>query len=109
MNNEDQNQDDLSSFQDIEAESNQSLEVLKEGIADVYYTVAYNLSAFLGVGLMAFSVLNFNRGRYCDGTPADHFSCLNSATYYEYSWLMIGLFVFGSLCLTYWCVRRKTL
>lgn len=80
----------------------------KQSIQDGYYLIVDNLFLFFGVACMAISLLNFSHDRYCDGTVADHYACVNSATYYEYSGFMVFLFVLGALSTAFWYVKRNT-
>ncbi|MCK5027809.1 MAG: hypothetical protein KAS07_05315 [Candidatus Pacebacteria bacterium] len=77
-------------------------------LEESYYLIINNILLFLGVGFMSFSLLSFKHGRYCDGTPTDHYSCLNSATFYEYTPGIIFLFVIGALLVSYWYIKRTT-
>lgn len=72
-----------------------------------YYFIIDNISLFMGVAFISFSLLCFDHGRYCDGTEADYYGCVNSATYYEYDWKIILLFVVGTLLVTFWYLKQK--
>ena len=72
-----------------------------------YYLIIDNITLFTGVTFVSFSLLNFKHGRYCDGTIADYYDCVNSATYYEYDWKIILLFVIGTLLITFWYLKQK--
>ena len=80
----------------------------KNTFQDVYYLILDNTFLFIGVVFMASSILNFDHGRYCDGTIVDHYSCVNSATFYEYSTTAIFVFIFGVICTSFWYVKRNT-
>ncbi|MCK5027779.1 MAG: hypothetical protein KAS07_05160 [Candidatus Pacebacteria bacterium] len=75
---------------------------------DAYYLTLDNIFLFIGVILMASSFLNFDHDRYCDGTFADHYACVNSATFYEYSTATIFVFVLGAVFIVFWYVKRNT-
>jgi hypothetical protein len=70
-------------------------------------TVTKNLSLFIGVAMTVWGLLHFSSGRYCDGTAADHFSCINSATYYFYDEWTILVVIFGALLITHWLLSRR--
>jgi hypothetical protein len=73
----------------------------------VGHTVSKNLSLFAGIAMTVWGLLHFSSGRYCDGTSADHFSCINSATYYFYDVWTILVVIFGALLITHWLLSRS--
>ena len=83
---------------------------IKLFLQESYYIVMYNILLFVGIIFTFSSFLSFDHHRYCDGgvVLTDHYSCTNSAVYYEYDTTTIVLFITGVLLIAFWYLRRNT-
>jgi hypothetical protein len=70
------------------------------------FLVRENARLFLGIALFLLGVLDFSNGKYCDGNPADYYSCTNPSAYYYYSPLAIAFCILGAFCITIWFLKR---
>jgi hypothetical protein len=61
----------------------------------------------VGVIFMVTGLMNFSSDRYCDGNPADYFSCTNPTTYYYYDWVTIALVTTGAMLIVLWWLRHR--
>jgi hypothetical protein len=62
----------------------------------------------VGVVFVVTGLMNFNSSRYCDGNPADYFSCTNPTTYYYYDWFTVALVAVGAVLIVLWWLRHRT-
>ncbi len=67
-----------------------------------------NSGLFFGLTLFLLGLLNFSRGKYCDGNPADYYSCTNPSAYYYYSPLAVALCIIGAFCIAFWRLKNGT-
>jgi hypothetical protein len=66
-----------------------------------------NSELFFGIVFFLLGLLSVSHGKYCDGNPADYYSCTNPATYYYYSPVAIALCILGALCLAMWFLKNS--
>lgn len=66
-----------------------------------------NSELFFGIALFLFGVFNFSNGKYCDGNPADYYSCTNPSAYYYYGSFAITLAVLGAFCIAIWFLKKS--
>lgn len=65
-----------------------------------------NGGLFFGLAAVIFGLLDFSNGKYCDGNPADYYSCTNPDTYYYYGFFAIALTIIGAFCITLWFLKK---
>src|SRR5882724_2153876 len=75
------------------------------------YTALFSEHAALlfGVALLIVGFFTFSSDRYCDGNPANYYSCTNPNTYYYYSPYSIALMILGAtlIILSLFSLQRK--
>lgn len=83
------------------------LKVFKKSLLENLFLVRENAMLFFGIALFLFGVLGFSNGKYCDGNPADYYSCTNPSAYYYYSPLAIALCILGAFCIAIWFLKKS--
>lgn len=78
------------------------LKMFKEHI----FLVRENAGLFFGIAFFLVGILDFSNGKYCDGNPADYYSCTNPSAYSYYSPLAIAFVIIGAFCIALWLLKR---
>jgi ammonia channel protein AmtB len=62
---------------------------------------------FLGITLLIFGLLGFSNGKYCDGNPADYYTCTNTAVYYYYGRIATLSTILGAFLIAIWKINKE--
>lgn len=78
-------------------------------IKEIITVIKSNLALMSGIGLLVYSVFNFQNDKYCKGSslPGMPSGCNNSATYYYYDNLTLILLIVGAILLTVGLLKLK--
>jgi hypothetical protein len=79
------------------------LKVAKEDL----FLMRKNSKLFFGLALFIFGVLDFSNGKYCDGNPADYYSCTNPSAYYYYGFFAVALAIIGAFFIALWFLKKS--
>lgn len=70
------------------------------------FIIRRNASLFFGLALFLLGAFGFSSGKYCDGNPADYYSCTNPSAYHYYSPVALIAIVAGAFCIAVWFIKK---